>query len=197
MLSAIPKRFCRIAKQLTHYCDKLPANHQIYRYAFEKLGGQIDAVGSPNINRYIYTLWWLALLQACDVAQAHIQEVLDVIGERGKDTLLDNIAIALGDNDRPVSLTLYYPEAYQNLSLAFTVPNEQKPDLLNQFAQNWYSKLEGLADWHDNHNCECEFEYTDYYIGYWCFELALVANVLEIPRKFLEDSVYVPIELIQ
>ncbi|WP_339140839.1 PoNe immunity protein domain-containing protein [Pseudoalteromonas galatheae] len=184
-------------KQLTHYCDKLPANHQIYRYAFEKLGGQIDAVGSPNINRYIYTLWWLALLQACDVAQAHIQEVLDVIGERGKDTLLDNIAIALGDTDRPISPTLYYPEIYQNLSLALTVPSEQQPDLLNQFAQNWYSKLEGLADWHDNHNCEWEFEYTDYYIGYWCFELALVANVLEIPRESLEDSGYVPVDLLR
>ncbi|WP_255229665.1 PoNe immunity protein domain-containing protein, partial [Pseudoalteromonas sp. HM-SA03] len=107
------------------------------------------------------------------------------------------IAIALGDNDRPISPTLYYPEIHQNLSLAFTVPNEQKPDLLKQFAQSWYNKLEGLADWHDNHNSECEFEYTDYYISYWCFELALVANVLEIPRESLEDSVYVPVDLIR
>ncbi|WP_249313958.1 PoNe immunity protein domain-containing protein [Pseudoalteromonas sp. S2755] len=123
--------------------------------------------------------------------------MLEVIGERGKDTLLDNVAIALGDNDRPISPTLYYPEIYQNLSLAFTVPSAQQSDLLNQFAQNWYSQLEGLADWHDNHNCECEFEYTDYYIGYWCFELVLAANVLGIPKKSLADSVYVPVDLIK
>ncbi|MEQ2354034.1 PoNe immunity protein domain-containing protein [Pseudoalteromonas piscicida] len=54
-----------------------------------------------------------------------------------------------------------------------------------------------MADWHDNHNCEWEFEYTDYYIGYWCFELVLVANALEIPRESLEDSVYVPVDLIR
>ncbi|WP_268960351.1 PoNe immunity protein domain-containing protein [Pseudoalteromonas galatheae] len=67
------------------------------------------------------------------------------MAKRGKDTLLDNIAIALGDNDRPISPTLYYPEIYQNLSLALTVPSEQQPDLLNQFAQNWYSRIRGLG----------------------------------------------------
>ncbi|WP_233525206.1 PoNe immunity protein domain-containing protein [Pseudoalteromonas sp. NC201] len=54
-----------------------------------------------------------------------------------------------------------------------------------------------MADWFDNHNCECEFEYTDYYAGYWCFELALVANVLEISKKSLADSVYVTVDLIK
>ncbi|WP_267895182.1 hypothetical protein [Pseudoalteromonas sp. NC201] len=38
-----------------------------------------------------------------------------VIGNPSKDTLLDNIAIALGDTDRPISPTLYYPEIYQDL----------------------------------------------------------------------------------
>ncbi|MEF2131329.1 MULTISPECIES: PoNe immunity protein domain-containing protein [Pseudoalteromonas] len=54
-----------------------------------------------------------------------------------------------------------------------------------------------MADWHDNHNCECKFGYTDYYIGYWCFELALVTNVLEILRESLRDSVCVLVDLIR
>ncbi|GAA0824229.1 hypothetical protein GCM10009111_34840 [Colwellia asteriadis] len=183
-------------KQLKDYCDKLPAPHQFYRNAFEKLGGQSDAVGSANINRYIYTLWWLSLLQACEADQAHIDDALAIIGEQGKDTLLDNIAIALGDTDRAVSPLLYYPEVYKTLNDTFTAEPEQQSALLNQFIEQWYAQLED-ADWHENHECDCEFEYTDYYIGYWCFELSLVANILNINKDKLTPHTMLPIDLIK
>ncbi len=184
-------------KQLTAYCDKLPQPHQFYRNAFEKLGGQVDAVGSANINRYIYTLWWLTLLQACEVEQTHIDEVLAVTGEQGKDALLDKIAIALGDTQREQANTLYYPDIYQTLYDAINADTDQHPVLINQFIQTWYEKLEGLADWHDSHNIDCEFEYTDYFIGYWCFESALVANILKVPTEELTTHPMLPIDLIK
>jgi len=183
-------------KQLTEYCDKLPAPHQFYRNAFEKLGGQGDAVGSKNINRYIYTLWWLSLLQACEADQAHLDEVLAIIGEQGKDALLDNIAIALGDVNRPISPTLYYPDVYQALHDAFSAEPEQQTILLNQFIEQWYAQLED-ADWHENHECDCEFEYTDYYIGYWCFELSLVANILSVNKDKLTPHPMLAVDLIK
>ncbi|WP_246028873.1 PoNe immunity protein domain-containing protein [Litorilituus sediminis] len=184
-------------KQLKAYCDKLPRPHQFYRNAFEKLGGQADAVGSANINRYIYTLWWLALLQGCEVDQAHIDDVLAIIGEQGKDALLDNIAMALGDVDRPISSTLYYPEIYQPLAAVFSATKAEQPDLLNTFISNWYERLEDQADWHSTHDIDCEFEYTDYYIGYWCFELSLVANILNVPKNQLPNHSMLPIDLIK
>lgn len=191
VLAILPYR-----KQLSAYADKLPAAHQVYRYAFEQLGGQGDACGSANINRYIYTLWWLSLLNACEVEQTHIDEALTIIGEQGKDTLLDNIAIALGDTDRHVSPTLYYPDVYQTLSDAFKATPEQQIILLNQFVEHWYEKLEE-ADWYESHKCDCEFEYTDYYIGYWCFEQSLVANILRVSVNSLNPHLMVPTTLIK
>jgi len=50
---------------------------------------------------------------------------------------------------------------------------------------------------YDSHECDCEFEYTDYYIGYWCFELSLVANILNIPVNELVEGSMVPMDLIK
>jgi len=183
-------------QQLTIYADKLPAAHQPYRYAFEQLGEAGAACGSENINRYIYTLWWLSLLKACDVEQSHINDALNIVGERGKDKLLDYIALDLGDVNRPVSTKLYYPEVYKPLSDAFEASKNEQVKLLNRFMINWYDGLEA-ADWHDNHKCDLEFEYTDYYIGYWSLEHALVANLLNIPKKKLEQHPMVAFDLIQ
>lgn len=190
VLAILPYR-----KQLGKYCDKLPEAHQVYRRAFEQLGGQGDACGSANINRYIYTLWWLSLLRACDADQQHIDEVLAIIGEQGKDALLDKIAVALGDVNRPIASTLYYPNVYQPLKDAFNASPTQQVALLNAFVQQWYNKLDE-ADWYDSHECDCEFEYTDYYIGYWCFELALVADILKISANALAGHSMNPTDLI-
>ncbi len=191
VLAILPYR-----QQLSAYADKLPPAHQMYRHDFEILGGQGDAVGSDNINRYIYTLWWLSLLQACEVDPTHIDEALAIIGEQGRDTLLDNIAIALGDTKRAVSPTLYYPEIYQALSDTFNAAPEQQVVLLNKFIEPWYEKLEE-ADWYESHLCDCEFEYTDYYIGYWCFELSLVANILGIKKGTLTTHPMLAVDLIK
>ncbi|WP_343819132.1 PoNe immunity protein domain-containing protein, partial [Colwellia asteriadis] len=68
--------------------------------------------------------------------------------------------------------------------------------LLNQFIEQWYAQLED-ADWHENHECDCEFEYTDYYIGYWCFELSLVANILNVNKDKLTPHPMLAVDLIK
>ena len=130
------------------------------------------------------------------VEQSHINDALNIVGERGKDKLLDYIALDLGDVNRPVSTKLYYPEVYNPLSDAFAASINEQVKLLNRFMINWYDGLEA-ADWHDNHKCDLEFEYTDYYIGYWSLEHALVANLLNIPKKKLEQHPMVAFDLIQ
>lgn len=190
VLAILPYRL-----QLKAMADKLPEVHQFYRDDFERLGGAQDADGSANINRYVNTLWWLSLLKACEAPTEHIKQALSIIGERGKDTLFDNIAIALGDSNKNVANELYYPEIYQTLSDAWSAPHANKVTLLNQFIKQWYDSLEE-ADWHESHDCECEFEYTDYYIGYWCFEHALVANLLNITRTQLEQHSMIAVDFL-
>lgn len=182
-------------QQLSAIADQLPSQHQFYRDDFEQLGDAGDACGSANINRYVYVLWWLSLLVACDVETTHIKSALAIIGEQGKDTLLDNIAIALGDKDRAVSANLYYPEVYQPLSDAWNASFDEQRDLLNTFVSQWYENLDE-ADWYASDECDCEFEYTDYYIGYWCFEFALVINLLSIPLSPSFSSPVIPRDLI-
>jgi|GEM_PF-3247180 len=176
VLAILPYR-----EQLTLVANNIPQPHQLYRVDFEQLGGAGDACGSANINRYIYTLWWLSLLVACDAPTEHISKTLDVIGEQGKDALFDAIAVKLGDSQRPMAKTLYYPDVYQCLFDAFSLDKSTQAQKLNQFISQWYAQLDD-ADWHGNHECDCEFEYTDYYIGYWCLEHALVANLLGITK---------------
>jgi len=190
VLAILPYR-----QQLTATADKLPQPHQFYRDDFEKLGGVGDTEGSANINRYVYTLWWLTLLQVSNAPSQHINEALLIIGEQGKDSLLDNIAVALGDTKREVATSLYYPNVYQTLSDVWHATPKKQEKLMNTFVGQWYSKLEE-ADWYDNHECDCEFEYTDYYIGYWCFEAALVANLLAIPLKTKQSHVVMPKDLV-
>ena len=188
VLAILPYRI-----QLSRMADKLPEAHQCYRWDFEQLGGVGEACGSANINRYVYVLWWLALLNAVEAEQPHQDAVLAIIGEQGKDALLDTIAVQLGDTNRPVAQHLYYPEPYQTLlsALQSQTPAEQV-DLLNQFIAKWYDSLDD-ADWFDNDLCECEFVYTDYYVGYWCFEAALVANLLEIEPAQLKPHPMLPV----
>jgi hypothetical protein len=182
-------------KQLSATADKLPAAHQCYRDDFERLGGAGEACGSANINRYVYALWWLSLLVAVGAEKAHIQQALDLIGEQGNDALLDSIAIKLGDETRSVSSTLYYPQTYQALLDAINSSGQSQTENLKLFIRQWYDSLED-ADWYDNHLCECEFEYTDYYVGYWCFEASLVASLFCIPADAIRAHVMVPVELI-
>jgi len=188
VLAILPYRL-----QLKVMADKLPKAHQFYREDFERLGGAQDADGSANINRYVNTLWWLSLLKGVAASDEHIKQALAIIGERGKDTLFDNIAIALGDSNTEVADELYHPEIYQTLSDAWSAPQANKATLLNQFIQQWYDNLEE-ADWYESHDCDCEFEYTDYYIGYWSFEHALVVNLLNIPITQLEQHSMIAVD---
>lgn len=114
-LKPIVEAILPLRQQLNHIADTLPPEHQVYRRPFEELGLQGKACGSENVNRYIYVLWWLSLLVACDVDNAHIQAALKIIGNSGQDALLDAIAITLGDRDRKQASSLLYPERYQPL----------------------------------------------------------------------------------
>ncbi|WP_354668600.1 PoNe immunity protein domain-containing protein [Pseudoalteromonas sp. C2R02] len=69
------------------------------------------------------------------------------MGERGKDRLFDNIAIALGDSNKKIANELYYPEIYQTLSDAWSAPHVNKATFLDQFVKLWYESLIE-ADWH-------------------------------------------------
>ncbi|MCG6657932.1 DUF1911 domain-containing protein [Halomonas campisalis] len=180
-----------LRQQLSSVADRLPASQQVYRQPFEVFGGQGKACGSANINRYIYALWWLGLLVATQADEAHIQQALASIGNAGRDALLDRIAARLGCPPEAPAEALLYPALYRPLLAAFDAGPATQQTLLGVFLDHWYEQCQD-ADWHDNHLCDCEFVYTDYYVGYWSFEALLVARLLGVDDQVLQDHAFYP-----
>ncbi|UTV26481.1 PoNe immunity protein domain-containing protein [Photobacterium atrarenae] len=193
-LKPVVESILPLRRQLKDKADALPDEHQVYRRPFEQFGLQAKADGSDNVNRYIYALWWLSLLVACQVDSSHIAAALDLINNSGRDALLDRVAISLGDSRRDSGAGLLYPERYQPLYDAFDAAPEQRPALVRTFLESWYAN-NADTDWYESHLCDCEFVYTDYYTGYWCFEALLVANLLNIDDKLLKTHPHYPKDL--
>lgn len=180
-----------LRQQLKTEADGLPANQQVYRKPFEQFGGQGKACGSPNLNRYVYALWWLSLLVATGLDQNHREEALALIGNAGKDALLDTLSQRIRKADGPVSGQLLYPELYQPLLDCFRSTPDARPGLIRAFLDGWYDQLQE-ADWYENHRCELECVYTEYYVGYWSLEAALVVNLLDIDDAGFREHEYYP-----
>ncbi|MGR5149719.1 PoNe immunity protein domain-containing protein [Photobacterium alginatilyticum] len=195
-LRSIVEAILPLRQQLSRIADTLPPEHQVYRRPFEVFGGQGKASGSANINRYIYAIWWLSLLVACDIDNSHIQLAIKLIGNQGRDALLDSIAVSLGDEGREQASELLYPERYQQLYNAMSNSAEDRVGLIGAFLDSWYENNQD-ADWYDNHLCDCEFEYTDYYTGYWSFEAVLIVNLLRVDDKAFQANLYYPADLVR
>ena len=64
---------------------------------------------------------------------------------------------------------------------------EQRPNLVKAYLEAWY-KLEGSPDYH--------LMDTDAYIGYWCWEAALVVKLYDIDDSSFIDHEYYPKDLV-
>jgi len=115
--------------------------------------------------------------------------VLELVCVDENDALLARITGKLGRVNTACPDNLYYPETYQSLYDAITASPLEQPALLGKFINEWYDSLEE-ADWYENHDCDCEFVYTDYYIGYWCFEAALVVSLFNLSNPIGNNEFY-------
>lgn len=185
-----------LRQQLSDAADKLPAKQQVYRKAFEMFGGQGSACGSTNSNRYRYALWWLSLVVATQ-PKAHQQQVLALIGNAGRDVLLDCIIREIGGEVKDGAAELLYPRCYAPLLAVFEANKNERPQAMNDFLTNWYVES-GDADWHD---ClarqEDAMTYPEFYVGYWCFEAALVVNLLHMDDHLFRNNPYYPHDLLR
>ncbi|HSX85566.1 MAG TPA: hypothetical protein VLE50_09165 [Cellvibrio sp.] len=68
-----------------------------------------------------------------DLACIHSSSLLSCIDNRGEDTLLDRIAIALGDENQILAPNLLYPHLYRPLLSAFDASPSQQIMHVNAF----------------------------------------------------------------
>ncbi|TBU70990.1 hypothetical protein DNK06_24980 [Pseudomonas daroniae] len=60
-----------------------------------------------------------------------------------------------------------------------------------KFLDGWYKGNKNLAAWYDNHKGE-----DTGYVGYWCFEAALVVKLFGIDDSSFRTHAHYPAELV-
>ncbi|NTS77892.1 DUF1911 domain-containing protein [Catenovulum sp. SM1970] len=159
------------------FADALPPNEQVARISKEELGE----------HKTETLLQWLAFSYCLNMGQDYYQQVLSLIANQGQDGLLDNIAIAMGDTGRDVAQGTLFKKRFGKLHKVVIAEPAQRPKLVKTYLDAWYT-LYGTPDYH--------LMDTDAYIGYWCWEAALVVKLYNIDDSSFIDHEYYPKDLV-
>ncbi|MCW2294855.1 hypothetical protein M2262_004905 [Pseudomonas sp. BIGb0408] len=168
-------------EQLKALCDALPKDEQKKRIQYERL----------SFDNYLDFFWWLSLAVCLGMDEAHLERVIALINNAGQDALLDRIAVKLGAHQRAVSNELVFPKQYALLLQALDAPSQEQSNLVKKFLDGWYKGNKNLAAWYDNHKGE-----DTGYVGYWCFEAALVVKLFGIDDSSFRTHAHYPADLV-
>jgi len=117
-------------------------------------------------------------------------KLIQAIGHAGEDGLLDRIAVRLGDTGRNVAMASKFGMEYDDLVAVIDAPVEARPAMLKTYVENWYKKHMKDMSWYGNHKSEA-------YVGYWCFEGALVAMLWNIDDTAIATHKHYPVDLVR
>ena len=117
-------------------------------------------------------------------------KLFQFIGHVGKDGLLDRIAVQMGEKQRPVAAAAKFAKEYNALVAVVDAPAVARPALLKTYVENWYKKHMRGSALYGTHKSEA-------YVGYWCFEAALVAMVWKIDDSSLSSHKNYPMDLVR
>ncbi|MCG7569412.1 PoNi-like cognate immunity protein [Pseudoalteromonas sp. CNC9-20] len=132
-------------------------------------------------------LKWLSFAYCLNMGKDYYLRMLALIANQGLDSLLDKIAVKMGDIERDISEELLFKKRFSKLYDVIESQPEQRPELLAAYLDAWY-ELEGCPDYH--------LMNTDAYIGYWCWEAALVVKLYDIDDSSFINHEYYPKDLV-
>ena len=167
-----------VRQQQKMFGDLLPLKEQKRRVGWEEI--------RQDYMRNTF-LKWLAFAYCLDMGEVYYKQVLDLIANQGQDALLDEIAVQLGDTERPISDKLLYKTRFNKLYKVIQAAPDKRPKLMMAYLDAWY-KLEGSPENHlmDNNS----------YRGYWSWEAALVTKLYGIEDSLFIDHEYYPKDLV-
>lgn len=137
---------------------------------------------STNLDHYIVCFWLVGFALTLEIPDADWRRLLVLIGNEGKDALLDRV-IASRELNRQIGTQLCHPKPYQRLLKAIDAPAAKQASLLKDFVDHWYAELDRPAKrgmpamyrrpyWYKyNDNLE-----GGAYFGFWCVEAAAVVK---------------------
>ncbi|MGF1691105.1 PoNe immunity protein domain-containing protein [Photobacterium kagoshimensis] len=160
-----------------HYADALPRKEQKNRIGWEE-------IREDYLENW---LDWLAFAYCLEMGPDYYQQVFDLMANQGLDALFDKIAVEMGDSSRKVSDTLLFKKRFKKLYTVIEAEPEQRPKLMLAYLNAWYKLIES-PDYH--------LMDTDAYIGYWCWESALIVRLYDIDDSSFIDHEYYPKDLV-
>ncbi len=144
-----------------------------------------------DLGNLYETLSLLSFVVSLRLSAQEMLTVLNWVGHKGEDALLDRIAYGFGDKTRSIAPHSTFPKIYDPLLEVIAAPPEQRPDKLKRYVDGWYKKMKPIY-WHDNHKGA-----EGAYFGYWCFEAALVAMLWKIDDSTFAEHPHYPVDLVR
>lgn len=130
----------------------------------------------------LLTLLSLAvMLDAGNDAKKLIDSKADFISE---DRLLNFLSTYIKTGKKDWNQSVSLRKEYDALNNVFT--SDDKESALNEYLEKWYDAHSDYA-WYNSHLRD-----TDTYCGYWSFESAAIADVLNLDINVLKEKSYFP-----
>lgn len=86
---------------------------------------------------------------------------------------------------------LLFPEEYKELEKIVLLKQEERSSLLQEYVTNIWYKAHKDSGWYDSHKST-----QNLYFGYWCFEGAAIAKILNILAIELRESLHYPYDMV-
>ncbi|MCL2871787.1 MAG: PoNi-like cognate immunity protein [Betaproteobacteria bacterium] len=160
--------------------NALPADKKDIRDMYERI----------TLHVLYDALTIFAFAAALRLNATEMMRVINAIRHPGEDALIDEAARALGDVNRPIAGACKFPKVYALLLEVWRSPAEQRAEKLQTFGQQWKRKISPIYWSNSLEGAEGA------YFGYWCFDIALAAIVLNIDDHGLRSNPYYPADLV-
>lgn len=144
--------------------------------------------GSLKFLGYETSIRLLSLIILLDHYENSANLVRKALSECGEDKLIRCLAGYITDKSISWIGDFLFPDIYDPLNKVFqSVSQEEQVDALAQYLSGWYQSCAG-SSWFDT----LENKHNVYY-GYWSFESAAVAKILDIPPCKLQKYDFFPV----
>ncbi|MFW0716000.1 PoNe immunity protein domain-containing protein [Pedobacter sp. N23S346] len=166
------------------------ANQTINWFIKNKQHPKSDNVVFDDLDFYLDYIHLYSLGIIFNIDKKILDTLLNLIGNEGKDALLDQLALYVQPN-REQGNKLQHPKAYQPLFDTIMAPKDDKPKLMQKFLKGWYKSMRKCS-WHDIHLSPGKYNFN----GYWCWEAAMVTLLYDMDDSSYRDMPFYPKDMV-
>lgn len=155
-----------------------------FRAAFDH-----DPFDFSSREQYMFALWLLSLTITLDIEPEIGSAIVDMIGNRARDAVYEQLVTLLATTQPIATDTLLYPRPYEFLYKTLSLSGDESITMFQKFLERYYRGMRHCY-WYESHLL------PDHgFFGYWCFELAAFVRRRDINDQTFVMSTYYPRDL--